>query len=168
MDFGTRLKSLRQEQQLTQEELAQQLFVSRQSVSNWENNKGQPDLENLILISELFGTNLNDLIQPGKSSNNPEVSHGRPVGQVFAIIQIVWSLLMVATEIIFVDRGIRLFIFFCYCIGGALIQGIYLRKTKRLQNIVTQGEDAFDIGIFVFAGFWVGLLLVFGLLAANS
>ena len=43
MDFGEQIKSIRQKEKLTQEQFAMKLNVSRQAVSNWENNKNLPD-----------------------------------------------------------------------------------------------------------------------------
>lgn len=61
MDFGKQIKQMRLERKLTQEQLANQLGVSRQAVSNWENNKNLPDLELIIAISKLFSVSLDDL-----------------------------------------------------------------------------------------------------------
>ena len=44
MDFGEQIKSIRQKEKLTQEQFAMKLNVSRQAVSNWENNKNLPDI----------------------------------------------------------------------------------------------------------------------------
>ena len=54
MDFGKQIKQMRLERKLTQEQMAEQLGVSRQAVSNWENNKNLPDLELIISMSRLF------------------------------------------------------------------------------------------------------------------
>ena len=62
MDFGKQIKQMRLERKLTQEQLANHLGVSRQAVSNWENNKNLPDLELIIAISKLFSVSLDDLI----------------------------------------------------------------------------------------------------------
>ncbi|MDO4616611.1 MAG: helix-turn-helix domain-containing protein [Lachnospiraceae bacterium] len=63
MDFGTRIKTIRKEQKLTQEQLAEQLDVTRQAVSNWENNRNLPDIEILIRISDVFHISLDELIK---------------------------------------------------------------------------------------------------------
>ena len=70
MDFGKQIKQMRLERKLTQEQLANQLGVSRQAVSNWENNKNLPDLELIIAISKLFSVSLDDLILGGNTMNN--------------------------------------------------------------------------------------------------
>lgn len=63
MDIGKRLKQKRQEANLTQKELADLLFVSRQTISSWEVGRTYPDLEILVKISELFATPLDDLLK---------------------------------------------------------------------------------------------------------
>ncbi|MGM9947176.1 helix-turn-helix domain-containing protein [Floccifex sp.] len=62
MEFSQRIKSLRKEKNLTQEQLAQSLHVSRQAVSNWENNRNLPDIEMLIQISSVFDVSLDELL----------------------------------------------------------------------------------------------------------
>lgn len=63
MTFGTRLKQARIKQNLTQQQLAEQLHVSRQTISGWENERTYPDIDALIALSDLFGLSLDDLIR---------------------------------------------------------------------------------------------------------
>lgn len=63
MDFGTNLKQLRKEKNLTQEELAECLSVSPQTVSKWENNISMPDLSVLPVLADYFGTTVDILIR---------------------------------------------------------------------------------------------------------
>ncbi|GGC76141.1 DUF3955 domain-containing protein [Enterococcus wangshanyuanii] len=70
MEFGTKIKGLRTENQLTQEQFALRLNVTRQAVSNWENNRNLPDLEMLILIARSFHISLDELILGGNTVNN--------------------------------------------------------------------------------------------------
>ena len=63
MDIGKKLKEKRQEANLTQKELAEILFVSRQTISSWEVGRTFPDLETLVAISELYATPLDDLLK---------------------------------------------------------------------------------------------------------
>ena len=53
--LGEKIRQARREKGLTQEQLAQTLFVSRQTVSNWENGKTEPDYQTLVRLSELLG-----------------------------------------------------------------------------------------------------------------
>ena len=59
---GRNIKSLRTSKNMTQDELAEKLFVSRQTVSNYETGKSHPDIDTLVKISEVLGTNVNALI----------------------------------------------------------------------------------------------------------
>lgn len=56
------LLKLRQERGLSQDELAQQIFVTRQAVSRWENGETQPNTETLKLLSKLFDVSINTLL----------------------------------------------------------------------------------------------------------
>ena len=70
MDFGEQIKSIRQKEKLTQEQFAMKLNVSRQAVSNWENNKNLPDIGMLILMSDVFEISLDYLIKGENKMNN--------------------------------------------------------------------------------------------------
>ena len=62
MNLGENLKNLRKEKNLSQEQLAKMLNVSRQAVSKWESGKTYPDIDNLILLRDIFNVTLDDLI----------------------------------------------------------------------------------------------------------
>ena len=63
MELGKQIKKYRQESQLSQEELANRVYVSRQTISNWENDKSYPDVTSLVLLSEVFQISLDKLIK---------------------------------------------------------------------------------------------------------
>lgn len=62
MEFGDQIKNLRKQTGLTQDQFAEKLHVTRQAISNWENNRNLPDLAMLIQISQVFSISLDDLI----------------------------------------------------------------------------------------------------------
>lgn len=72
MKFGLKLQSLRKEKGLSQEALAEKLNVSRQAVSKWETGEGYPEIEKLLLISELFQVSLDYLMKDIGSANIEE------------------------------------------------------------------------------------------------
>lgn len=72
MLFNDKLKDLRKEYNLTQEELAEKLDVSRQAITKWESGEGTPDVENLKQLAILFNTTLDDLIMEDKKVEIPE------------------------------------------------------------------------------------------------
>ena len=51
MELGKRIKEYRNTAQMTQEDLAEKMFVSRQTISNWENDKSYPDIHSLLMLS---------------------------------------------------------------------------------------------------------------------
>ena len=63
MELGKQIKMHRQEAHLSQEELANRVYVSRQTISNWENDKSYPDVNSLVLLSEIFQISLDKLIK---------------------------------------------------------------------------------------------------------
>ena len=63
MAFGERLQALRRRQNMTQEDFAAQLQVSRQAVSKWESCRGYPEVEKLLYICNRYGVTLNELFQ---------------------------------------------------------------------------------------------------------
>ena len=62
MEFNEKLQELRKSRSLTQEELAEALFVSRTAISKWESGRGYPSLDSLKEISKFFSVSIDDLI----------------------------------------------------------------------------------------------------------
>lgn len=63
MELGKQIKKHRTLAGLSQQEFAERVYVSRQTVSNWENDKSYPDINSLLLISDLFQLSLDQLIK---------------------------------------------------------------------------------------------------------
>ncbi|HFU6667558.1 TPA: helix-turn-helix domain-containing protein [Streptococcus agalactiae] len=63
MEIGQQIIRYRKQQALSQEELAEKVYVSRQSISNWENDKTYPDIHSLLLLSQIFQVSLDQLIK---------------------------------------------------------------------------------------------------------
>ena len=62
MDFNEKLQELRKGKGLTQEELAEKLFVSRTAISKWESGRGYPSIDSLKEIARFFSVTIDDLI----------------------------------------------------------------------------------------------------------
>lgn len=77
MNFGEIIKSTREENNLSQEELAEKLLVSRQTISNWENNKTLPDFESVILFSKLYDVSLDFIIKGDENMRRNIKVHNR-------------------------------------------------------------------------------------------
>ncbi|MDE5779965.1 MAG: helix-turn-helix domain-containing protein [Lachnospiraceae bacterium] len=63
MGIGEKLKNFRMSAGMTQEQIAEEINVSRQTISNWENGKSLPDVISLIKISDFYQISLDDLLK---------------------------------------------------------------------------------------------------------
>lgn len=63
MDVGNQIRERRQALGLSQEELAQRLYVSRVTVSHWETSRTLPDVQSMLLLANLFGTTIDELVR---------------------------------------------------------------------------------------------------------
>ena len=74
MNLGSQIKKYRSELSMSQDELAEKVFVSRQSISNWENDKTYPDIKSLLLLSEVFQVSLDQLVKGDLEIMKKEIS----------------------------------------------------------------------------------------------
>lgn len=63
MELGNKLSACRKKAGLSQEDLAEKIYVSRQTISNWENDKSYPDIHSLIALANLFQLSLDQLVE---------------------------------------------------------------------------------------------------------
>lgn len=63
LELYTQIKKYRTNMNLSQEQLAEKVYVTRQTISNWENNKSYPDIHSLLLLSSIFNISLDQLIK---------------------------------------------------------------------------------------------------------
>ena len=120
MELGQQLKAHRKELGISQDELAEKIFVSRQSISNWENNKTYPDIHTLLLLAETFGVSLDELIKGDVEEMKEEINAQERAGfnhdsVCFAIFGIV-TVLSIAPLYAYLD--------YIGCLIWALIVGV--------------------------------------------
>lgn len=88
MNISERIQTLRKSKNLSQEELANEIGVSRQAVSKWESEQSTPDLDKIIALSEYFNVSTDYLLK-GKESQTSEtksmISNGLYVGSSFLV-----------------------------------------------------------------------------------
>ena len=97
MEIGAQIKKYREAQGLSQEALAEKIFVPRQTISNWETGKSYPDVHSLMLLGGVFNVSLDQLVKEDidimkKEINKAEVREFNRLGRVFSIL-FVFSLL---------------------------------------------------------------------------
>lgn len=66
MNFAEKIFTLRKSNDLTQEQLAEKLEVSRQSISKWESGQATPELEKIVAMSQIFGVTTDYLLKPSE------------------------------------------------------------------------------------------------------
>lgn len=71
MNFSEKLKQIRKNEGLSQEQLAEKIGVSRQAITKWETGKGLPDIENMVIIAEIFKTTLDELLRDSAAGQEP-------------------------------------------------------------------------------------------------
>ena len=93
MEFHEKLQQLRKQNNLTQEQLAERLFVSRTAVSKWESGRGYPNLESLKYLSKLFGISIDELLSNDEllelAQSDKRANIGRIIGLVFGALDVI-------------------------------------------------------------------------------
>lgn len=97
MELGKQIRKYRQEAQLSQEDLASRVYVSRQTISNWENDKSYPDVSSLVLLSEIFQISLDELIK-GDIETMKEVIKKEEIEKMNRY-GVIYTLLLIATAV---------------------------------------------------------------------
>lgn len=142
MELGNKIKYYRGEKELSQEELAERVYVSRQTISNWENNKSYPDINSIVLLSEIFGISIDNLIkgdveQMKKEINSEEVKKLNFYATMMAILMLA-ALILLMPMLKFI--GLYGFIPYFVLVGGAMFFAIKVDKIKKDNDIQTYKE----------------------------
>ena len=74
MNFSEKLKEIRKKEGISQEQLAERIGVTRQAITKWETGKGLPDVENMVIIAEIFKTTIDELLMNSVTKETPEPS----------------------------------------------------------------------------------------------
>ena len=91
MEIGKRIREYRKIYNLSQEQLADKIFVSRQTVSNWENNKTYPDIQIIVSLSILFNVSLDELIREDLEEMKMKISNNK--ADIYSLIMICSTIL---------------------------------------------------------------------------
>lgn len=142
MELGKRLKDIRNLNKMSQEELADKIYVSRQTISNWENDKSYPDIHSLIMLSEIFNVTLDELVKGDieimKEKINEDItSRFKKDSTIFGILLILSIVLIVPMNKYF---GIAGDIIWLSIFGVAMFYAIRIEKVKKENDIYTYKE----------------------------
>ncbi|WP_342513950.1 helix-turn-helix transcriptional regulator [Sporosarcina sp. FSL K6-1522] len=119
MELGDKLKKLRKENNYSQQNIAEMLYVTAQAVSKWENNKSVPDITNLVQISDIYNVSLDYLIKSDKQLQN-KLSIKKIRLRIMNLITIPFILVV----ILFISMLVKAeFFSYQHSLGGWLIVG---------------------------------------------
>lgn len=142
MELGNKIKYYRNEKELSQEALAERVYVSRQTISNWENNKSYPDINIIVLLSEIFEISIDNLIkgdveQMKKEINSQEVKKLNFYATMMVILMLVATILLMPM-LKFI--GLYGFIPYFVLVACAMFFAIKVDKIKKDNDIQTYKE----------------------------
>lgn len=142
MNIGKQIKKYRHQYQLSQEELAEKIFVSRQTISNWENDKNYPDLNSLVLLSTTFQMSLDELIKGDLESIPREVDSQNQKqflnqSRIFSLLFLFLLLSPVPLVLLLQWKGMLIYLLL---LAISFYYALKLEKMKKKQGIQTYQE----------------------------
>lgn len=142
MELGKHIKKCRTEAGLSQEELADKVYVSRQTISNWENDKSYPDIKSLVLLSEIFSISLDILVKGDieimkREIDTHEFEKFEKNGKVFAILFAIAIIIPVPLVMLFNWWGLAIYLMFY---GVVMYYALSIEKYKKENDIQTFKE----------------------------
>ncbi|CEN23765.1 MAG: helix-turn-helix domain-containing protein [Paraclostridium sordellii] len=142
MEIGKQVKKYRTEMKLSQDELAEKIFVSRQTISNWENNKNYPDVKSLLLLSSLFNVSLDilikgDLEEMKKEIKTEDIEKFKHDGNIFSILLITTMVSAVPLNKFMGNAGFVIWIIIAI---ASMYYAIKVEKHKKDNNVQTYRE----------------------------
>ncbi len=96
MEFNEKLQQLRSEKSLTQEQLAEQLYVSRTAISKWEGGKGYPSIESLKAISKFFSVSIDELLSGEELINLAETENNSNLKKIYDFLIGILDVMVIA------------------------------------------------------------------------
>lgn len=142
MEIGTQIKKYRTQNNLSQEELAEQIYVTRQTISNWENDKNYPDIHSLVLLSQVFSISLDTLVKGDLKQMKAEI-HNMDIKQFHHdsnIFTVLFILMM--TSIIPLFHYLKYFglIIWGFIVVLTFFYALKIEKQKKKYDIQTYKE----------------------------
>lgn len=142
MELNTQIRKYRAGMKLSQEELAEKVYVTRQTISNWENGKSYPDIHSLLLLSSLFNVSLDQLIKGDieimkEEIKEVEINKLNRYGTIFTILLVVTIISAVPLVLWFdvygMAAGVILF-------GVTMYFALKVEKVKKENDVQTYKE----------------------------
>lgn len=150
MEVGGRIRELRTTHGMSQDDLAARVYVSRQTISSWENGKTYPDVQSLLLLSEIFGASVDSLIKGDVETMNETIDRDVKTMKRLSYVMLGFLLLMIAAMIwvclqAFVwdwplEQTVPTFVLALVLWGVAMFAACWVDRIKKSHDLVTYGE----------------------------
>ena len=164
MNIGEKLYELRKEKHLSQEEVAEKLDVTRQTISKWETNQSTPDFDKIRPLCELYGITADELLKGEKRENieqpekqqdfKKERAKGIALGVLTYFIAIVWIMISIPVLMINPIVGAGVFILICGIATYIIIYTCMTYKKEKQEEkeknpIIKRINEIIDIICFI-------------------
>ncbi|AFS00708.1 helix-turn-helix domain-containing protein [Lentilactobacillus buchneri] len=144
MDIGNKIRAYREVRGLSQEELASKIYVSRQTISNWETGKQYPDIQNVLLLSVLFGVSVDELIKGDLEAMKAKLSDKKVNTAMSAYT---WVMLIAAVLgtmsiglVIYFEQSTLIILVPIICFAVMFISASQVERIKKRKNLRTYAE----------------------------
>ena len=157
MEIGSRIRERRSALGISQDELASRVYVSRQTISSWENDKTYPDVQSLLLLSEIFGTSVDSLIKGDVDTMTKTIEKDALTFKRLGFVMLVFLLLMIAALVWLsaqlvvwdwpAEQTVPTVVLAVTLWGVAMFAATWAERIKKRHDLVTYHEIlAFQMG----------------------
>lgn len=150
MEIGARIKEHRTAAGMSQDDLATRVYVSRQTISSWENSKTYPDVQSLLLLSEIFDATVDSLIKGDVETMNATIERDSTIMKRLSYVMLGFLLLMIACLVwicvqVFawdwaLEQTVPTFVLALVLWGIAMFAAAWLDRIKRNHDLITYHE----------------------------
>lgn len=142
MEIGNQIKQHRATLNLSQEELAEQIYVTRQTLSNWENGKTYPDVNSLLRLSDVFGVTLDELVKGDIPKMKEQIKQTDIIEfkRASYILTIMYLVMVVSVLPLWTYLKITGMVIWGIWTAASLLYAIHVEKLKKRHNIQTYKE----------------------------
>lgn len=150
MEIGARIKEHRTAAGMSQDDLAARVYVSRQTISSWENNKTYPDVQSLLLLSKIFDATVDSLIKGDVETMNETIERDSAIMKRLSYVMLGFLLLMIACMVwicvqVFawdwaLEQTVPTFVLALVLWGIAMFAAAWLDRIKRNHDLITYHE----------------------------
>lgn len=150
MEIGKRIREHRSELGLSQDDLAARVYVSRQTISSWENDKTYPDVQSLLILSDVFGATVDSLIKGDVETMTETIDRDARLLMRLGYAMLSFLLLMVATLVWLaiqssawdwpLDQCLPTFVLALVLWGIAMAAAVWAERIKKEHDLITYRE----------------------------